>query len=71
MIPFGPLDGHWLIGTFMLPTYRNAWYKFCHGPGMFIFLGLVLIPAGSPFDILGIYMKATIVPTLRFLLGIH
>ncbi|HLO99114.1 MAG TPA: site-2 protease family protein [Fimbriimonas sp.] len=70
MIPFGPLDGHWLIGTFMLPAMRNRWYAFCHGPGMFVFLILVLIPSGSDFDILGKYMSATIVPVFRILMGV-
>jgi Zn-dependent protease len=44
MIPIGPLDGHWLVGSFMEPIMRRKWYAFCHGPGMWIFLALVLLP---------------------------
>jgi Zn-dependent protease len=70
LIPMGPLDGHWLVGAFMKPATRLKWYQFCHGPGMIIFLVLVLIPSSSQFDILGAYIKTTVVPTLRFFLGI-
>jgi Zn-dependent protease len=69
MIPLGPLDGHWLVGAFLSPINRNAWYKFCHGPGMLLFFLLVLIPAGSQFDLLGIYMEKTVFPVMRFLVG--
>lgn len=68
MIPFGPLDGHWLVGAFMPPLQRNAWYRFCHGPGMFIFLALVLIPNNS-FNPISWYMDRTMWPTLKFLIG--
>lgn len=68
MIPFGPLDGHWLVGSLMPVAQRNAWYRFCHGPGMIIFLVLVLIP-GNAFNPIGWYMDRTMWPTLRFLLG--
>ena len=68
MIPFGPLDGHWLVGALMPITQRNAWYRFCHGPGMILFLVIVLIPSNA-FNPLGWYMEHTMRPTLRFLLG--
>lgn len=69
MIPIGPLDGHWLIGTFMMPSMRTRWYAFCHGPGMIIFLILVLIPSNSDFDILGRFMRGTVGPVYRILMG--
>ncbi len=70
MIPIGPLDGHWLIGSMMKPQARNAWYKFCHGPGMIIFIVLVLIPSSSKYDVLGMFLRSTIYPTVDFLLGL-
>lgn len=53
LIPIGPLDGHWLVSELLPERQRLAWLKFCHGPGMWIFLILVLIPSSSPYDILG------------------
>lgn len=70
LIPLGPLDGHWLVGAFLPPPQRNAWYQFCHGPGMFIFLILVLIPIPG-FNPIGSYMNLTVGNTLKFMLGIN
>lgn len=44
LIPIGPLDGHWLVGAFLPAEMRMKWYRFNHGPGMIIFLILVIIP---------------------------
>lgn len=70
MIPIGPLDGHWLVGAALPPIQRNAWYKFCHGPGMLIFLGLVLLPQSLPVQPLDWYFEHTFLPTLKFLIGL-
>lgn len=70
MIPLGPLDGHWIVGAMMLPPQRNAWYRFCHGPGMYVFLLLVLIPRGM-FNPISWYMQHTLWPTVEFLLGVR
>ncbi len=43
LIPIGPLDGHWIVGTMLPPIQRNQWLKFCHGPGMLIFIALIFI----------------------------
>lgn len=63
LFPLGPLDGHWLIGTFMPEPMRLAWYRFNRGLGAILFLILVLVPSGSPFDILG----RVLYPAVRFL----
>jgi Zn-dependent protease len=47
LLPIGPLDGHWLVGAFLPERQRLAWYRFNRGPGMIIFLLLVLLPGGS------------------------
>jgi Zn-dependent protease len=68
LIPLGPLDGHWLVGAMLPPIQRNQWLKFCHGPGMLIFLALIFIrtPAFNP---IGDYMSYTIDHALSFMLG--
>jgi Zn-dependent protease len=69
LIPLGPLDGHWLVGALLPVRQREAWYKFCHGPGMILFLVLVLLPRGG-FNPLNWYSQHVIFPTIFFMLGI-
>ena len=68
LIPLGPLDGHWLVGAMLPPTQRNEWYRFCHGPGMFIFLGLVIFKTPT-FHPISDYLQFTVGNTLKFMLG--
>ena len=68
LVPLGPLDGHWLVSELLPDKQRFAWLKFCHGPGMFIFLALVLIPPG-PYDVLGNFMYPFIKRIVSVLLG--
>ena len=68
LIPLGPLDGHWLVGAMLPPIARNKWYQFCHGPGMFIFLALVLI-RDPRFDLIGMYLDATVGTVGKWMLG--
>ncbi|MEI7987144.1 MAG: site-2 protease family protein [Armatimonadota bacterium] len=68
LIPIGPLDGHWLVGAMLPPIQRNQWYKFCHGPGMLIFLALIFIKTDN-FNPIGDYMGYTIGHALNFMLG--
>jgi Zn-dependent protease len=69
LVPLGPLDGHWLVSELLPDKQRFAWLKFCHGPGMFIFLALVLIPPG-PYDVLGNFIYPFIKRIVSVLLGI-
>ncbi|MCE2765586.1 MAG: site-2 protease family protein [Fimbriimonadaceae bacterium] len=69
LVPLGPLDGHWLVSELLPDKQRFAWLNFCHGPGMFIFLALVLIPPG-PYDVLGNFMYPFIKRIVSVLLGI-
>lgn len=68
LIPIGPLDGHWLVGSMLPPIQRNQWLKFCHGPGMIIFLVLIFFKTDK-FNPLGQYMDFTIFTALKFMLG--
>jgi Zn-dependent protease len=47
LIPIGPLDGMWILGTFLPEKSRYEWTKFNLTIGQFVFLALVLIPVGS------------------------
>lgn len=68
LIPIGPLDGHWLVGAMLRPIQRNQWYKFCHGPGMLIFLALIFIRTDK-FDPVSDYLNYTQGVASRVLLG--
>ena len=43
LIPFGPLDGHWLIGLLMPEKARIAWFRFCNQVGIFGLFAVILI----------------------------
>jgi Zn-dependent protease len=42
LIPFGPLDGHWLIGLLLPEKIRIKWFQFCYRVGMPGLIVLVL-----------------------------
>lgn len=69
LIPIGPLDGHWLVGTFMPEHQRLNWYRFNRGPGALIFIFLVLMPAGSPFDLFGRVLQPLVFGAAGYFLG--
>jgi Zn-dependent protease len=50
LIPLGPLDGMWVLGTFLPERQRYAWTKFNLSIGQFLFLGLVLLGQGTGFS---------------------
>lgn len=44
LIPFGPLDGHWLVGLLMPERPRLTWFQFNRGIGMFgLFIAVILL----------------------------
>lgn len=44
LLPIGPLDGMWVLGTFLPERMRFAWTRWNLTIGQFVFLALVLIP---------------------------
>ncbi len=42
LLPLGPLDGHWLFGTFLPENLRLRWILFNRQYGGFLLLGLIL-----------------------------
>ena len=74
MIPFGVLDGHWIVGTFLPEKPRYYWYKFNHTYGVYIFIGLILIGQSAgrtnpEFNILGYYYRGVVYPITEFFLN--
>lgn len=69
LLPLGPLDGMWIVGTFLNERTRYAWTKWNLTTGQFVFLALILFGQLSSVSLL----SAIIVPPLRvmakFLLG--
>lgn len=57
LIPFGPLDGHWLVGQMLPEKQRYYWYRFHRTIGMFgLMIAVTLlnqIAAGGGPNILG------------------
>ncbi len=70
LIPVGPLDGHWMVGTFMSEPTRTRWYQFNRGPGALIFIVLILMPRGSPLDFFGIILRPAVSSAANFFLGL-
>ncbi len=74
LIPFGPLDGHWLVGQLLPLEARLKWYRINRGIGFF---GLIIAVTvcnqvaqnGGP-DILGAIIEGPRVAIARYLMGI-
>lgn len=43
LIPVGPLDGMWILGTFLPDNVRDKWTLWNLRSGMFVFLGILMI----------------------------
>lgn len=44
LIPFGPLDGHWLLGLLMPENLRYRWFRFNARIGVFgLFIAIILL----------------------------
>lgn len=50
LLPIGPLDGMWLLGTFLGEKARLSWTRFNLSIGSIVFLLLVLIPVNAAGD---------------------
>lgn len=48
LIPIGPLDGMWILGTFLPDNLRDKWTYWNLRTGMYVFLGLILIGMFAP-----------------------
>jgi len=70
LIPLGPLDGHWLVGTFMPDRLRDKWYHWNRTTGSFVLLFLVILGPAVHLNIFDLLIDAPLMVTFRFLMGI-
>lgn len=68
LLPFGPLDGHWILGAFLPEPARTKWFQFNRGPGAILFLVVVLLP--PPYNFLGQIYGPVVDYFAGFMLGI-
>lgn len=43
LLPIGPLDGMWIVGTFLPDDWRDKWVFWNLRTGMFVFLGILML----------------------------
>jgi Zn-dependent protease len=69
LLPIGPLDGMWLLGTFLPARTREAWTRWNLTAGQFVFLFLVIAGQMSQFSIITTLILPPIRAMFRFLVG--
>lgn len=69
LIPFGPLDGHWLLGLMMPEPQRTRWFIFNRTTGSMILLGVIIMGQVSNFSLIGLVIGTPARAILQFLLG--
>jgi Zn-dependent protease len=70
LIPMGPLDGMWLLGTFLPAGSRDRWARWNLQAGSLFLLILILVGQTSNFSILSLVLWPLIDNTSRFLIGV-
>ena len=71
MIPLGPLDGHWILGTFMSEPARLKWYMWNRTIGGFVLIVIVLAgQMDSRLSLFGRVIGPLVGATFRFLTGV-
>lgn len=70
LIPLGPLDGQWLLGTFLNERSRLAWTRWNLQYGGIALLAVVLIGQFNPqLSLVGAILRPLVEGSLRVLLG--
>ncbi len=71
MLPIGPLDGHWLVGTFLPMETRMRWYMWNRTTGSFLLLMLILVGGmNREFDLIGRVLEPAAMRLTAFFLGV-
>jgi len=70
LIPLGPLDGHWLLGTFMNERNRVAWYIWNRTTGTYLLFGILILGWFTKFDVIGMVLYPVVIRVFNFLLGL-
>lgn len=72
MVPLGPLDGHWILGTFMNEPMRLKWYMWNRTIGGFVLIMVVLVgQMDSRLSLLSRVLGPVIVTTFEFFTGVR
>lgn len=69
LIPLGPLDGQWMLGSFLPERSRDRWYLWNRKTGTFVLFGLLLLGWFTPFSFIGMVMVPPLLLLFRFLVG--
>ncbi|MBX3095850.1 MAG: site-2 protease family protein [Fimbriimonadaceae bacterium] len=70
LLPIGPLDGMWIIGTFMPEKMRFQWTRFNLQIGSFLFIGIVLLGQLNPdYSVIRRVLWPLLESLVQFLLG--
>jgi Zn-dependent protease len=71
LLPIGPLDGMWLLGTMLPDSARVGWVRWNLTVGQFVFLGIVIFGQLTGFSIIGQILEPAMLSLVRLLLGIR
>lgn len=74
LVPFGPLDGHWLVGQLLPEKQRFYWYRFNRTVGMMGLFAVIILSdlihkQGGP-DLVGLLIRRPVAYTFQFLTGV-
>jgi Zn-dependent protease len=70
LIPLGPLDGHWLLGTFLAEPARLKWYLWNRQVGGFVFIAVFFLgQMNSDLNVFGRILWPATFTTYQFLVG--
>ncbi|HEY0868147.1 MAG TPA: site-2 protease family protein [Fimbriimonas sp.] len=64
LLPLGPLDGMWILGTFLPEKARFQWTRWNLTIGQFVFLAVIILGQMSNLSIISLW----IVPPIRFMM---
>lgn len=68
LLPIGPLDGMWIVGTFLPEKARFKWTRWNLSVGQFVFLGLVILGQVSDLHLLSSFIGPPLLFFLRLLI---
>jgi Zn-dependent protease len=69
LLPIGPLDGMWILGTFLPDRARIKWTQFNLQFGGFLFLGLIILGQTGFFPLFDMVLGPARRVVTRFMLG--
>lgn len=69
LVPLGPLDGHWLLGTFLPEPARIRWYMWNRRVGTTMLIAIILIGQFTRTPILGALIIPPVQAAFRFFTG--